>query len=133
MPPGFPMPGISINVADNATEKDQDLFVSASIDNQTTTAFHNLIRYGLTRQARADKSLAIVGKLQFGIQQLLLWSSIPRQAGYDHGGKWILSYWTGCARLRYLQLPDRFQSRSVDLSGRLSGYAAFTGAHRFPL
>jgi len=38
------------HVADNATEKDQDLFVSASIDNQTTTAFHNLIRYGLTRK-----------------------------------------------------------------------------------
>jgi iron complex outermembrane receptor protein/vitamin B12 transporter len=37
-------------VADNATEKDQDLFVSASIDNQTTALFHNMLRYGLTRK-----------------------------------------------------------------------------------
>jgi iron complex outermembrane receptor protein/vitamin B12 transporter len=38
------------HVADNATQKDQDLFISASIDNQTTAAFHNLFRYGLTRK-----------------------------------------------------------------------------------
>jgi iron complex outermembrane receptor protein/vitamin B12 transporter len=37
-------------VADNATEKDQDLFLSASIDNQTTPDFHNSVRYGLTRK-----------------------------------------------------------------------------------
>jgi iron complex outermembrane receptor protein/vitamin B12 transporter len=38
------------HVADNATEKDQDLFVSASIDNQTTASFHNMFRYGATRK-----------------------------------------------------------------------------------
>ena len=38
------------HVADNATQKDQDLFVSASIDNQTTASFHNMLRYGLTRK-----------------------------------------------------------------------------------
>jgi iron complex outermembrane receptor protein/vitamin B12 transporter len=38
------------HVADNATQKDQDLFVSASIDNQTTAPFHNLLRYGATRK-----------------------------------------------------------------------------------
>jgi iron complex outermembrane receptor protein/vitamin B12 transporter len=38
------------HVADNATEKDQDLFLSASIDNQTTEAFHNTLRYGATRK-----------------------------------------------------------------------------------
>ncbi len=38
------------HVADNATQKDQDLFVSASIDNQTTASFHNTFRYGLTRK-----------------------------------------------------------------------------------
>jgi iron complex outermembrane receptor protein/vitamin B12 transporter len=30
------------HVADNITQKDQDLFVSASVDNQTTAAFHNI-------------------------------------------------------------------------------------------
>ena len=37
-------------IANNATEKDQNIFLSASIDNQTTDAFHNTIRYGLTRK-----------------------------------------------------------------------------------
>jgi iron complex outermembrane receptor protein/vitamin B12 transporter len=38
------------HVANNATQKDQDLFVSASIDNQTTEAFHNTLRYGAARK-----------------------------------------------------------------------------------
>lgn len=38
------------HVADNATEKDQDIFLSATIDNQTTADFHNTVRYGLTRK-----------------------------------------------------------------------------------
>ncbi len=37
-------------VADQATQKDQDIYLSASIDNQTTPSFHNLIRYGLARK-----------------------------------------------------------------------------------
>jgi vitamin B12 transporter len=38
------------HVADDATQKDQDLFFSASIDNQTTPGFHNASSYGLTRK-----------------------------------------------------------------------------------
>lgn len=38
------------HVADSATQKDQDLFVSASIDNQTTADFHQSLRYGGTRK-----------------------------------------------------------------------------------
>jgi len=37
-------------VADDATQKDQDLFASGSIDYQTTPDFHNTLRYGLTRK-----------------------------------------------------------------------------------
>ena len=37
-------------LADNATEKDQDLYISGSIDNQTTADFHNMVRYGATRK-----------------------------------------------------------------------------------
>jgi vitamin B12 transporter len=44
------------HVADDATEKDQDIFLSASIDNQTTASFHNSVRYGLTRK-REQESL----------------------------------------------------------------------------
>ncbi len=37
-------------IADDATQKDQDLYLSAAIDNQTTTSFHNTIRSGATRK-----------------------------------------------------------------------------------
>ncbi len=38
------------HVTDHATQKDQDLYLSGSIDNQTTADFHNLLRYGATRK-----------------------------------------------------------------------------------
>ncbi|MGA7110744.1 MAG: TonB-dependent receptor [Terracidiphilus sp.] len=38
------------DLSNNATQKDQDLFVSGSIDNQTTPSFHNTVRYGLARK-----------------------------------------------------------------------------------
>jgi vitamin B12 transporter len=38
------------HVADQATEKDQDLFLSGSVDNQTTPDFHQSVRYGMTRK-----------------------------------------------------------------------------------
>ena len=38
------------HVADSATQKDQDLFLSGSIENQTTPDFHQSVRYGATRK-----------------------------------------------------------------------------------
>jgi iron complex outermembrane receptor protein/vitamin B12 transporter len=38
------------HVADSATEKDQDLFLSGSVNNQTTGDFHQSVRYGMTRK-----------------------------------------------------------------------------------
>jgi vitamin B12 transporter len=38
------------NVADQATQKDQDLYISATFDNQTTPNFHNTVRYGAARK-----------------------------------------------------------------------------------
>ena len=38
------------HVADDATQKDQNIYLSGSVDNQTTTSFHNSVRYGLTRK-----------------------------------------------------------------------------------
>jgi iron complex outermembrane receptor protein/vitamin B12 transporter len=47
---GVPNTWDFFHVTDQATEKDQDLFMSASIDNQTTVDFHQTVRYGLTRK-----------------------------------------------------------------------------------
>ena len=38
------------HVADQATEKDQNIFASGSIDNQTTPSLHQSVKYGLTRK-----------------------------------------------------------------------------------
>ena len=42
------------HVADDATEKDQNIFVSASIGNQTTASLHQTVRYGLTRKREQE-------------------------------------------------------------------------------
>ncbi len=42
------------HVADDATEKDQNIYLSASIDNQTTASFHNSVRYGLARKREQE-------------------------------------------------------------------------------
>jgi iron complex outermembrane receptor protein/vitamin B12 transporter len=47
---GIPNAWDFYHVADNATQKDQDLYLGGSIDNQTTASFHNSVRYGLTRK-----------------------------------------------------------------------------------
>ena len=49
------------HVADDASQKDQDIFLSASIDNQTTASFHNAVRYGLTRKREQDTLWTLSG------------------------------------------------------------------------
>jgi iron complex outermembrane receptor protein/vitamin B12 transporter len=49
------------HVTDDVTQKDQDLFISASIDNQTTPDFHNSLRYGLTRKREQSTQWADEG------------------------------------------------------------------------
>jgi iron complex outermembrane receptor protein/vitamin B12 transporter len=47
---GVPNAWDFFHVADSATQKDQDLFLSGSVDNQTTADFHQTARYGMTRK-----------------------------------------------------------------------------------
>ncbi len=61
------------HVADDATQKDQDLFVSASIDNQTTASFHNMLRYG------ADPQAGAISRLWQQVRQRLISTAIRRQ------------------------------------------------------
>jgi iron complex outermembrane receptor protein/vitamin B12 transporter len=51
------------HAADNTTEKDQDLFISGSIDNQTTASLHNLLRYGATRKREESNQWSPSGEL----------------------------------------------------------------------
>lgn len=47
--------------ADDATEKNQSLYLSASIANQTTASLHNDVRYGLTRKREQDTLWTLTG------------------------------------------------------------------------
>ena len=47
---GVPGPFEFYHLTNVATEKDQDLYIGASIDNQTTADFHNMVLYGATRK-----------------------------------------------------------------------------------
>ncbi len=49
------------HVADNATEKDQNIYLSASIDNQSTASIHNSVRYGLVRKREQENLWALSG------------------------------------------------------------------------
>jgi vitamin B12 transporter len=49
------------HIADDATEKDQNIFLSASIDNQTAAGLHNDVRYGLTRKREQDALWTLSG------------------------------------------------------------------------
>jgi iron complex outermembrane receptor protein/vitamin B12 transporter len=52
------------HVADDATQKDQNIFLSGAISNQTTPAFHNEFRYGLTRKREQDTLWKLSGNLE---------------------------------------------------------------------
>jgi vitamin B12 transporter len=58
---GVPNAWDFFHVADDATEKDQNIFLSASIDNQTTASIHNDVRYGLTRKREQDTLWTLSG------------------------------------------------------------------------
>ena len=52
------------HAADDATQKDQDIFVSAAIENQTTAKIHNDARYGLVRKREQENLWSISGNKQ---------------------------------------------------------------------
>jgi iron complex outermembrane receptor protein/vitamin B12 transporter len=84
------------HIADNATQKDQDLFVSAAIDNQTTPSFHNDVRYGLTRKRERYNLWSLSGICcdisgYYTIGQLV---TITGANGYSATGQAQLDYGT---------------------------------------
>ncbi|HEX4029927.1 MAG TPA: TonB-dependent receptor [Terracidiphilus sp.] len=58
---GVPNAWNFFHIADDASEKDQDLYLSASIDNQTAASFHNTVRYGLTRKREQNNLWTLSG------------------------------------------------------------------------
>jgi vitamin B12 transporter len=84
-------------ISDNATEKDQDLYIGASIDNQTTPDFHNMVRYGATRKREQFHLWEASGILQtydmYGDQAYFGNPvTIKGANGYTASGQAILDY-----------------------------------------
>lgn len=82
------------HIADNATQKDQDLFISASIDNQTTADFHNVLRYGMTHKREQYNQWAQVGSGFFDAYGDSLGDlvTITGANGYSVAGRAILDF-----------------------------------------
>jgi len=82
------------HIADSATQKDQDLFLSASIDNQSTEAFHNMLRYGATRKREQYTQWAQEGSGAFDAYGDSLGDlvTITGANGYSVTGQAILDY-----------------------------------------
>jgi iron complex outermembrane receptor protein/vitamin B12 transporter len=82
------------HVADDATEKDQDIFLSGSIDNQTATDFHNSVRYGLTRKREQYHLWAQSGSGTFDMYGDSFGApvTITGANGYSASGQALLDY-----------------------------------------
>ncbi|HEY0794806.1 MAG TPA: TonB-dependent receptor, partial [Acidisarcina sp.] len=65
LPGAFDFYGIS----NDGTQKDQDVFLSGTIDNQTTERWHNMVRYGLGRKREQQSQAFPVGQLVFNYDQ----------------------------------------------------------------
>jgi iron complex outermembrane receptor protein/vitamin B12 transporter len=96
------------HVADNATQKDQDLFISGSIDNQPTTSFHNLLRYGATRKREQWNQWSHQGSKDANGDYLGNLLTITGANGYAVAGQAILDY-GGTYPNGYQQVSNRDQ------------------------
>jgi iron complex outermembrane receptor protein/vitamin B12 transporter len=82
------------HVTNNATEKDQDIYMSASVENQTTASLRNTVRYGLTRKREEYNQWAQAGSGTFDA-----WGNsygfpvtITGANGYSVSGQALLDY-----------------------------------------
>ena len=89
---GLPNAWNFYRVADDVTEKDQNLFISASIDNQTTASLHNMIRYGATRKREQWNQWSHVGSQDSSGDYLGNVVTITGANGYSVTGQAILDY-----------------------------------------
>ncbi len=82
------------HVTDQATQKDQDLYVGASIDNQTTADFHNFVRYGLARKREQFSLWTQSGSGAFDAygDSLGYPVTITGANGYSTSGQAVLDY-----------------------------------------
>ena len=118
------------HIADDATEKDQDIFLSASVDNQTTASLHSVVRYGLTRKREQDSRWTTPGIFQsynnycFGPAYLGSIVTITGANGYSATGQAVLD----CSTFRVQYVSNRDQAGyqgDITITPHLAGLAGF--------
>jgi vitamin B12 transporter len=118
------------HVADDATQKDQDIFLSTSVDNQTTPGFHNSVRYGLTRKREQDNLWRMSGNpvafsnYCFGPATLGNVVTITGANGYSATGQAVLDCSTYSSQ--YVSNRDQLIYRGdVNITPHLTGLIGF--------
>jgi iron complex outermembrane receptor protein/vitamin B12 transporter len=124
------------HVADDATQKDQNIFLSASIANQTAASFHNAIRYGLTRKREQETLWNLSGNKQsyvdycFGPGTLGNLVTIAGANGYSATGQAALD--CASANSGYVYKSQLVNNRDqagyqgdITITPHLSGLAGF--------
>ncbi|MGH9562203.1 MAG: TonB-dependent receptor plug domain-containing protein, partial [Terracidiphilus sp.] len=91
------------HIADDETQKNQNIFLSASIDNQTTEKFHNEVRYGLIRKHEQNTQWSEQGIMDTNGDGLGQQVTITGANGYSVTGSAILDYGGGT-----YPLPEQF-------------------------
>jgi iron complex outermembrane receptor protein/vitamin B12 transporter len=89
---GLPNAWDFYHLADQAKQQDQDLIISASIDNQTTESLHNTLRYGATRKREESKQWGPVGLIDSYGDYLGNQVTITGANGYSVTGSAILDF-----------------------------------------
>lgn len=118
------------HVADDATEKDQDIFLVALIDNQTNSSLHNVVRYGLTRKREQDTLWNLSGNYEgyvdycYGPGTLGKTVTITGANGYSSTGQAVLD----CSTFRAQYVNNRDQAGyqgDITITPHLFGLAGF--------
>jgi vitamin B12 transporter len=91
---GVPNAWSFYHLTDDATQKDQNIYVSGSIANQTTAGFHNTVRYGLARKREQYSLWKQSGSGSFDAygDSLGYPVTITGANGYSVSGQAILDY-----------------------------------------
>ena len=80
------------HIADSATQKDQDLFFSGLLDQQTTSSWHNSLRYGGARKREQFHQWAQVGEADSNGDTLGDTVTIRGANGYAVTGRALLDF-----------------------------------------
>jgi len=125
---GLPNTTDFFGLADNAQQSDRDLFVGVSYENQTTSRWHNLVRYGTSRLVSHFDKPSPVGDLING-SEFGLPVTIRGANGFSARGQAFLSTADCCPSTAVSTANRDFVYAQTDY--RLNTYANFLAGYRY--